>query len=91
MAIHAGETDLSIQQVLKWGNSLALRIPSAIAKQMGVTAGAKVEIRLEGSMLVIAPAREELPEFTPSDLLRALKRTRSKEDALGKPRGRELL
>jgi antitoxin MazE len=82
---------MSIQQVLKWGNSLALRIPSAIAKQMRVTAGEKVEIRLEGSKLVVEPAGEELPKFTRADLLRALKATKAKEDSLGKPRGREVL
>ena len=82
---------MSIQQVLKWGNSLALRIPSAIAKQMRVTAGEKVEIRLEGSKLVVEPAGEELPKFTRADLLRALKTTSPKEDSLGKPRGREVL
>jgi len=82
---------MSIQQVLKWGNSLALRIPSAIAKQMRVTAGEKVEIRLEGSKLVVEPAGEELPKFTRADLLRALKTSKPKEDSLGKPRGREVL
>lgn len=82
---------MSIQQVLKWGNSLALRIPAAIAKQMRVSAGGKVEIRLEGSRLVIEPAGDELPRFTHSDLLRALKATRAREDDLGRPRGREIL
>ena len=82
---------MSIQQVLKWGNSLALRIPAAIAKQMRVSAGGKVEIRLEGSKLVIEPAAEELPKFTRSDLLRALKAVKAREDVLGRPRGREVL
>jgi antitoxin MazE len=82
---------MSIQQVLKWGNSLALRIPSAIAKQMRVSAGGKVEIRLEGSKLVVEPAGEELPKFTRSDLVRALKTTKVREDRLGRPRGREVL
>jgi len=82
---------MSIQQVLKWGNSLALRIPAAIAKQMRVSAGEKVEIRLEGSRLVIQAAAEELPSFTQADLLRALKGTKAREDALGRPRGREVL
>jgi antitoxin MazE len=82
---------MSIQQVLKWGNSLALRIPAAIAKQMRVSAGEKVEIRLEGSKLVVEPAGEELPKFTQADLIRALKATKAAEDRLGKPRGREVL
>jgi antitoxin component of MazEF toxin-antitoxin module len=82
---------MSIQQVLKWGNSLALRIPSAIAKQMRVAAGEKVEIRLEGTKLVVEAAGEDLPRFTQADLVRALKGTKAQEDSLGKPRGREVL
>jgi antitoxin component of MazEF toxin-antitoxin module len=82
---------MSIQQVLKWGNSLALRIPAAIAKQMRVSAGKRVAIRLEGTTLVVEPAAEELPEFTQADLRKALKRSKRKEDSLGIPRGREVL
>jgi antitoxin MazE len=81
---------MSIQQVLKWGNSLALRIPSAIAKQMRVTAGEKVAIRLEGTKLVIEAA-EELPRFTQADLAKALKNLKVRPDPLGHPRGREIL
>ena len=80
---------MAIQQVLKWGNSLALRIPSAIAKQMKVAAGERVEIRLEGARLVVESAAEELPRFTRADLLRGLKGLKIKEDSFGKPRGRE--
>jgi antitoxin MazE len=82
---------MAIQQVLKWGNSLALRIPSAIAKQMRVTAGGKVEIRIEGTTLVVEPAGEQLPPFAHKDLIKALKRVRRAEDRLGRPRGREVL
>ena len=81
---------MSIQQVLKWGNSLALRIPSAIAKQMKVTAGEKVAIRLEGTTLVIEVA-EELPKFTQADLAKALKSLKVRPDPLGRARGREVL
>ena len=82
---------MAIQQVLKWGNSLALRIPSAIAKQMRVAAGERVEIRIEGTTLIVEPAREQLPAFGQEDLLRALKRVHRAEDSLGTPRGREIL
>lgn len=81
---------MSIQQVLKWGNSLALRIPAAIAKQMKVTAGEKVAIRLEGTRLVVEAA-EELPRFTQADLAKALKSLKVQPDPLGHARGREIL
>lgn len=82
---------MSIQQVLKWGNSLALRIPAAIARQMKVSAGEKVEIRLEGTRLVVVPAAEELPRFTQAQLKKALKGAKRREDPVGKPRGREVI
>ncbi len=45
-------------QVAKWGNSLALRIPSEIVRQLGLREGATVEARLtvDGS-LSIRPAQ----------------------------------
>jgi antitoxin MazE len=82
---------MTIQRVLKWGNSLALRIPSAMAKQMRVAAGGKVEIRIRGTTLLVEPAQEELPAFGQKELAKALKRLRAKEDSLGRPRGREIL
>lgn len=45
-------------QVTKWGNSLALRIPSEVVRQLGLREGAMVEAQLtvDGS-LSIRPAR----------------------------------
>ena len=39
-------------QVVKWGNSLALRIPAVVARHIGLKAGDSVEARLtaEGGM-----------------------------------------
>jgi antitoxin MazE len=44
-------------QVAKWGNSLALRIPSEIVRRLGLREGATVEVQLtvDGS-LSIRPA-----------------------------------
>ena len=45
-------------QVAKWGNSLALRIPSEVVRQLGLHEGSTVEVQLtvDGS-LSIRPAR----------------------------------
>jgi antitoxin MazE len=45
-------------QVAKWGNSLALRIPSGIVRRLGLREGATVEVQLtvDGS-LSIRPAQ----------------------------------
>ena len=37
----------------KWGNSLALRVPIAVAKQVGASEGKRVEMTVEGNAIVI--------------------------------------
>ncbi len=44
-----------VTKIQKWGNSLGLRIPSALAKEAGVEAGSTVDISIEGDRLVIRP------------------------------------
>lgn len=43
-------------RVRKWGNSLALRIPAAFAREIGIESGAEVDLTLEGGRLVITPS-----------------------------------
>ena len=40
----------------KWGNSLAIRIPSAFAREVGLSHGTEVDLQLKSGKLVIAPA-----------------------------------
>ena len=44
-----------IVRVQKWGNSLALRIPIAFARETGIDSGAEVDLTLEDGRLVITP------------------------------------
>jgi antitoxin component of MazEF toxin-antitoxin module len=78
------------QAILKWGNSLAFRIPAAIAKQMEIAEGAEVEFRVDGKRLVIEKAIE-VPRFTHRDLIKALRQVRKGLVDLGSPRGKESL
>jgi antitoxin MazE len=39
----------------KWGNSLGLRLPRALAQQVGLRAGQKVNIVVEGERLIVEP------------------------------------
>lgn len=78
------------QAIVKWGNSLAFRIPAAIAKQMEIEEGAKVEFRVEGKRLVIERA-VELPKFSHQQLLKALRKSKAELVDLGRPRGKEVL
>lgn len=51
-------------QIAKWGNSLALRIPSDIVRQLGLREGATVEARIavDGS-LSIRPSQWDRQSF----------------------------
>ena len=44
-------------KILKWGNSLGLRIPKSFAKETGVKEGSSVDISIDGNRLVIRPVR----------------------------------
>ena len=44
-------------QVQKWGNSLALRIPRALAAETEIGQGSEVELSLDEGKLVVAPVR----------------------------------
>ncbi len=78
------------QAILKWGNSLAFRIPSAIAKQMQIEEGAEVKFRIEGKQLIVEKA-DEMPSFTGRDLVQSLRKARKQLIDLGNPRGNEIL
>ena len=43
-------------RVQKWGNSLALRIPAAIARETGIGSGAEIDLTLDDGRLVITPS-----------------------------------
>jgi len=44
-------------EFVKWGNSLALRIPATFAKEVGAAEGKKAEMTVEDDALVIKVAR----------------------------------
>jgi antitoxin MazE len=54
-------------RIEKWGDSLALRIPQALADEAGLTQDMSVEITLEARRLVIAPIMGGKPHL--DDLL----------------------
>ena len=45
-----------VTKILKWGNSLGLRIPKSFAKEAGVEEGSAVDISLDGDRIVIRSA-----------------------------------
>lgn len=49
-------------QLAKWGNSLAVRIPAAYAKEIGAAENGKAELSVEDGRLVLTPVRD-IPRF----------------------------
>ena len=45
-------------RIAKWGNSLAIRIPSSFAEEAGVSQGCLVDLTLDQGNLVIRPVQE---------------------------------
>ncbi|MEO1295953.1 MAG: AbrB/MazE/SpoVT family DNA-binding domain-containing protein [Cyanobacteria bacterium J06636_16] len=54
------------QKVCMWGNSLGIRLPQTITRQVGWEEGALVSISIEGDKIVLAPAA---PRYTLEELL----------------------
>lgn len=56
----------------KWGNSLALRIPQAVAARVGITLNATVELTPQGEQLVVSVLERPATEL--DDLLAGVTR-----------------
>lgn len=64
-----------ITKVQKWGNSLAVRIPSSVAKETQLRSGETVNMASCDGQIVIAPVRQQryqladlLKDITPHNL-----------------------
>lgn len=76
-------------KIQKWGNSLAVRIPQALAQDARLTSGSVISLRVEEGRIIIEVERpktysleELLKEVTPQNL--------HKETDWGKPVGKEV-
>jgi antitoxin MazE len=47
--------------IQKWGNSLALRIPKAFSKELGIAEATPVEIGIDKSTLTVKPKKIKKP------------------------------
>ena len=81
-------------EFVKWGNSLALRVPSAFAKEVGATEGKRAEMTVENGALVIkvVDLRALWPKKRRRYSLEQLLVGLTKEDEIdwGPPVGREV-
>ena len=53
--------------IAKWGNSLAVRIPQAIAEQMQIQAGSEISMDIIDGKIVLTPHRRK--KYTLDELL----------------------
>lgn len=76
--------------IQKWGNSLALRLPKALADEVRMTEGTQVELlRTEDGLLLKARSR---PRYRLAKLVAGIKPgNRHPETNWGPERGREIL
>jgi antitoxin MazE len=59
-----------VAMIAKWGNSLAVRIPQDLAKEMNLTEGSKVELVLVDGNLVIKPKTHR--QYSLEELIQAI-------------------
>jgi antitoxin MazE len=81
-----------IVEFCRWGNSLAVRIPKAIADSLNVSDGRRAEIRVENGALVLRPLLKPTrkPRYTLDELLSDMtKENVPQEVDWGPPRGNE--
>lgn len=72
----------------KWGNSLAVRIPKAVADQAGVRENDELEIEVVARVIRLKPRR---PEVSLENLLKGITRKNLHgETDFGKPEGGEV-
>lgn len=76
-------------KVQKWGNSLAIRIPSAIAKTANLAAGSGVSLVIEEGRIIVEPQPGK--RYTLDELLKGVnKKNLHGEMDWGKPAGKEV-
>jgi antitoxin MazE len=72
----------------RWGNSLALRIPRAVAAKSRLVEGVEVELAAKGDGFVV---RRSAPSYTLAELLSGVRpNNRHAEIATGRARGGEV-
>lgn len=78
-------------QIQKWGNSLALRIPKAFAKETHIENNTVVDLSLDNDHLIISPI-DELEEYSLSAMLSDIDEDNMHEAVdFGLPAGEEAL
>jgi antitoxin MazE len=75
----------------KWGNSLALRVPSAFAKEIGAAEGQAVDMTIENGALVVKITTRKRRRYVLEQLIGEItEENRHRETGWGPPVGNEV-
>ncbi|MDJ0660857.1 MAG: AbrB/MazE/SpoVT family DNA-binding domain-containing protein [Crocosphaera sp.] len=58
---------MTVQKITKWGNSLGIRLPQEIIKQLGWQEGVKLSLSLENECLILSSTK---PKYNLDQLLK---------------------
>ncbi len=73
----------------KWGNSLAVRLPKAVAEECGLKADSPVDIVREDNFIIIKPVRKK--GYSLDSLLAGITKDNiHSETSTGRPLGKEI-
>ena len=81
-----------IVEFCRWGNSLAVRIPKAVADALRVSDGRQAEVMVENGTLVLRPILKPTrkPRYTMEELLNGMSKENVPQEVdWGQPRGNE--
>jgi len=77
-------------QVGKWGNSLGVRIPGILAKELGLKDGSQVDVQEVSGSLVLRPVVKHRIEYSLEEMLAHMTpESLHSETDWGSPEGRE--
>ena len=75
-------------RISKWGNSLGVRLPKAFVEELGIAAGAEVELAVRDGRIVLSKAGRE---YRLEELVEGITQAnRHQETDWGRPKGREV-
>ena len=74
-------------RVVKWGNSLGLRLPKSVAREAQLDEGDAIDVSVDNGTIVVRPSR---PKYSLDELVcRITARNRHSESDWGAPAGHE--
>jgi antitoxin MazE len=79
---------MSIGQIVKWGNSLAVRIPKPVAEEAGVREGDPMTIEAADGRIHLRRRRQRVPSLREL-VAQIITKNRYKEVQTGPARGKE--